>query len=49
MIHEHTPITNMFVSVPQDMNQFNAASFLAGIIRGVLDSAMFVSIYNIYI
>lgn len=43
MIHEHDPITNMFVSVPADMSQFNAASFLAGIIRGILDSAMFVS------
>jgi trafficking protein particle complex subunit 5 len=41
MIHEMTPITNTFVSVPDDMGSFNCASFIAGIIAGVLDSAMF--------
>ena len=43
MIHEFAPITNSFVSVPADMGHFNCASFLAGIIAGVLDSAKFVS------
>jgi hypothetical protein len=43
MIHEFTAITNSFVSVPADMGHFNCASFLAGIIAGVLDSAKFVS------
>jgi trafficking protein particle complex subunit 5 len=43
MIHEFSPITNSFVSVPSDMGHFNCASFLAGIIAGVLDSAKFVS------
>ena len=47
MIHEFAPITNSFVSVPADMGHFNCASFLAGIIAGVLDSAKFVSIYSL--
>lgn len=43
MIHELSPITNTFVSVPVDMGQLNCASFIAGIIAGVLDSSRFVS------
>ena len=43
MIHEFSPITNSFVSIPADMGHFNCAAFLAGIIAGVLDSAKFVS------
>jgi hypothetical protein len=35
-------MTSAFLSVPSDMSQFSAASFLAGIIAGVLDSAHFV-------
>jgi hypothetical protein len=46
MIHEFAAITNSFVSVPGDMGHFNCASFLAGIIAGVLDSAKFVSHYT---
>ena len=42
MIHEHSPITNSFVSVPADMGQLNCAAFIAGIIAGILDSAKFV-------
>jgi hypothetical protein len=42
MIHEYTPITNAFVSVPTDMGNLNCASFLAGIIAGILDSSRFV-------
>ncbi len=36
MIHENAPITNTFVSVPSDMGQLNCASFIAGIIAGIL-------------
>lgn len=45
MIHENSPVTNTFVSVPADMGQLNCAAFVAGIIAGMLDSARFVSIY----
>jgi hypothetical protein len=41
MIHENSPITNAFISVPADMGQLNCAAFIAGIIAGVLDSAKF--------
>lgn len=41
MIYENSAITNTFVSVPADMSQFNGASYLGGIIKGVLDSAKF--------
>ena len=41
MIHENAPITNAFASVPSDMGQLNCASFIAGIIAGILDSAKF--------
>lgn len=43
MIRDHAPVTNTFVSVPADMGHLNCASFLAGVIAGVLDSARFVS------
>ena len=43
MIHENSPVTNAFVSVPSDMGQLNCAAYFAGIIAGVLDSARFVS------
>ena len=42
MIHEHFPITNSFVSLPAEYSgQLNCASFIAGIIEGVLDSSRF--------
>jgi hypothetical protein len=42
MIHEHSPITNAFVSLPSDyIGQLNCAAFIAGIIGGILDSARF--------
>jgi len=41
MIYENTPITNSFVSVPEDMGSFNCAAFIAGIMSGVMDSANF--------
>ena len=43
MIHESNPITNTFVSVPSDLGQLDCAAYIAGIIRGMLDSAKFVS------
>jgi hypothetical protein len=41
MIYENTPLTNSFVSVPDDMGSFNCAAFIAGILSGVMDSANF--------
>jgi len=41
MIYENSAITNAFVSVPADMSTFNGASYIGGIINGVLDSASF--------
>jgi hypothetical protein len=42
MIHEYSPITNAFVSVPADMGQLNCAAFIAGILAGILDASKFV-------
>lgn len=44
MIHENSPVTNSFVSVPADMGHLNCAAFIAGIIAGMLDSARFVRV-----
>ena len=42
MIHEHSPVTNTFVSLPADyVGQLNCAAFIAGIIAGILDSSRF--------
>ena len=41
MIYENSPITNIFVSVPDDMGSFNCAAFLAGIISGILVASNF--------
>ena len=41
MIYENSPITNIFVSVPDDMGSFNCAAFLAGIISGILMASNF--------
>lgn len=41
MIHENSPVTNAFASVPSDMGQLNCASFIAGVIAGILDNAKF--------
>jgi hypothetical protein len=40
-IYDAQPITNKFISVPKDFGALNCASFIAGIIAGVLDSALF--------
>ena len=49
MIHETMPVTNTFVSVPEDMGSFNCASFTAGIIAGVLDSAFFPAVVTAHL
>lgn len=40
-IIDHNPVTNRYVSVPDHLGDFNAASFIGGIIHGVLDGAGF--------
>lgn len=40
-IEEAEPLINKYISVPADYGHFNCASFSAGIINGVLDSAGF--------
>lgn len=40
-IEEAEPFVNRYISVPADYGHFNCASFTAGIINGVLDSAGF--------
>ena len=41
MIHDNDPIVNKFVSVPKEMGSLDCAAFMAGIIKGMLDSAGF--------
>ncbi|GLE04300.1 hypothetical protein PINS_up016061 [Pythium insidiosum] len=41
MIHELEPLTNKFISVPQDLGQLDCAAFIAGMIRGILTSGGF--------
>ena len=41
MIRDDDPLTNAFISIPKDLARFNPASFMAGIVRGVLDAAGF--------
>lgn len=43
MIHDSSPVTNTYISVPNDLGQLNCAAYIAGIIAGILDSAKFVS------
>ncbi len=43
MIIENTPITNKFISVPNDRSHLNCAAFVAGVVKGVLDATDFVS------
>ena len=40
-IIDHNPITNRYVSVPDHLGDFNPASFIGGIIHGILDGAGF--------
>ena len=41
MIQENSPLTNTFVSLPQDFGKLNCAAYLAGVIAGILDSSHF--------
>jgi hypothetical protein len=41
MIRDDEPLTNYFISVPRDLGRFNPASYMAGILRGVLDAGGF--------
>lgn len=41
MIREDEPVTNSFISVPKEYARLNCASFIAGIIHGVLDASGF--------
>jgi hypothetical protein len=40
-IYEREPLTNRFISVPKEFSHFNCATFVAGIINGILDGAEF--------
>ncbi|CAK9174697.1 unnamed protein product [Ilex paraguariensis] len=44
MISEKELLVNRFISIPKDMGAFNCGAFVAGIVRGVLDSAGFPSV-----
>ena len=44
MIREEEPITNHFISMPKEYARVNVAAYMAGIIRGAMESASFVSI-----
>lgn len=41
MISEKELLINRFISVPRDMGTFNCGSFVAGIVKGVLENAGF--------
>lgn len=43
MISDRDLLVNRFISVPKDMGQLNCGAFVAGIVKGVLDSAGFPS------
>jgi hypothetical protein len=41
MLTDNDPLVSKYVSVPRDMGGFNAGSFVAGIIEGVLEAGGF--------
>jgi hypothetical protein len=41
MIIDNEPLVNAYISVPREMSQLNCAAFVAGMIEGVCDGAMF--------
>jgi hypothetical protein len=43
MISDKDLLVNKFISVPKDYGQLNCGAFVAGIVKGVLDSAGFPS------
>ncbi|MES1919289.1 Transport protein particle (TRAPP) component [Bonamia ostreae] len=38
LIFDKNPLTNQFVSVPSNLGDLNVATFIAGIVKGVLDA-----------
>jgi hypothetical protein len=40
-IYEISPITNRYISPPKELQHFNCATFIAGILNGILDGAEF--------
>ncbi|KAE9450909.1 hypothetical protein C3L33_17208, partial [Rhododendron williamsianum] len=46
MISEKELLVNRFISIPKDMGTFNCGAFVAGIVRGVLDSAGFPAVVS---
>lgn len=43
MIRDDEALTNYWISMPKEMARLNCAAFIAGMVRGVLDGAGFVS------
>jgi len=43
MVNDNDPLINKFISVPRDMGDLNCGAMVAGIIKGVLDGAGFVT------
>ncbi|KAK4138369.1 TRAPP I complex [Trichocladium antarcticum] len=41
MIVDNEPLVNAYISVPREMSQLNCAAFVAGIVEGMCDGAMF--------
>jgi hypothetical protein len=41
MIIDNEPLVNAYISVPREMSQLNCAAFVAGIVEGVCDGAVF--------
>jgi hypothetical protein len=41
MLYEANPVTNTFVSVPTSLGQLNVASYISGIIAGILNASQF--------
>ncbi|KAK9816644.1 hypothetical protein WJX72_003250 [[Myrmecia] bisecta] len=41
MISDYDLFVNKYISVPKDLGQLNCAAFVAGIVKGVMDSAGF--------
>ncbi|AEO63015.1 dea66cc8-a69a-4648-9ae9-01030d1d615f [Thermothielavioides terrestris] len=41
MIIDNEPLVNAYISVPREMSQLNCAAFVAGVVEGVCDGAMF--------
>ncbi|KAI8559558.1 hypothetical protein RHMOL_Rhmol04G0183700 [Rhododendron molle] len=46
MISEKELLVNRFISIPKDKGTFNCGAFVAGIVRGVLDSAGFPAVVS---